>query len=86
MPREIVKTIDCVKYKYYDIKGGKQSIIILHGLKGSKETILGLCKPLKKQYRCIIPDLPEHRGIELDNLGSVTDFANYVLRLCESLT
>jgi pimeloyl-ACP methyl ester carboxylesterase len=45
---------------HFQVLGEGRPLLLLHGLFGSGDNLLGLARPLSKQFRCFLPDLRNH--------------------------
>jgi predicted alpha/beta-fold hydrolase len=81
------ETIKCKNRKFHFINVGKgdTSLLVLHGLAGNKEIMVPFTQLLRDKYKCIYLDLPGHNGLPLNNIDSVSDFADYIKSFIEAM-
>lgn len=72
------------KYQYYDVGCGDVTLLFLHGLMGSKETLYHYSE-IFCNYRCIFIDFPAHNKLPSYSLESAEEIAKYVFTLIEYL-
>lgn len=80
--------IDGMNYQFYDVgNGSRGTILLFHGLPGSKESYSSLLREgvLSEKYRLVALDLPGHNNIPLYEYTSLEWCAFYVRKLVDHL-
>lgn len=73
-------------YCYYD-EGpvDAPAVVFLHGFANCKDAGLPFIERFSSKYRVISPDLPGHNDVPLGEIGSISDYADYIAGLIQHL-